>query len=383
MKKILYIITQSEWGGAQKYVYELATAPEAQNYDITVAIGNWGDRSLNHKLSQKNIKIRQLKHLIRPISPINDLLAIFELKRLYKELKPDIIHLNSSKAGVIGSLATFKLSTLNFKLIYTVHGWVFNENIAVWKKQIYLITEKLTARLKNKIIFITQADLKSAQEHKIKIKDYSIIYNGIDPNINFLPPEQARQELTINYPLPVTGYKIIIGTIANFYETKGLQYLIESMYILIADYQLPVTLIIIGDGELRSQLEQQIKNLNLQENIILAGKKENAAQYLKAFDMYICSSVKEGLSYTLLEAGLAELPIIATRVGGNREIIFDIPQLQTGILIPPKNPKQLAEKISYLMQNKTVAEKLAQQSKINIKKMFSKEKMIRETFLQY
>jgi len=105
--KILYIITQGEWGGAQRYVFDLVNNL-ADIFDITIAIGEIdGDQALKSKVkSQKSkVKIVELKHLVRNISPVHDVLAIFELKKLYKTLKPDIIHLNSSKAGIIGSLA--------------------------------------------------------------------------------------------------------------------------------------------------------------------------------------------------------------------------------------------------------------------------------------
>ena len=115
-------------------------------------------------------------------------------------------------------------------------------------------------------------------------------------------------------------------------------------------------------------------------NIILAGRQENASQYLKAFDIYVSSSVKEGLPYSILEAMAAELPIITTAVGGVPEMIKDN---DNGLLIEPKNYKILAEKIKYLIENKPLAQRLGQQARQDVKENFSKEKMIRETFKQY
>ena len=133
-KRILYVITQSEMGGAQLYLYDLATSSEAQNFDITVAIGKEGDGTLNAKLAEKNITVIELKHLVRPISPIQDIAGIFELKKIIKELQPDIIHLNSTKASIIGSLASLFIYVIRHKLVYTVHGWAFNESLNPIKK---------------------------------------------------------------------------------------------------------------------------------------------------------------------------------------------------------------------------------------------------------
>src|SRR3989338_4857857 len=120
--KILYVITQGEWGGAQRYIFDLATNL-ADDFDVTVAVGekqgktdlqkklgNWETRKLkttDNKNTEYRIQNIGLKHLKRNISPIHDILAVFELAKLYRNLKPDIVHLNSSKAGILGSLAKF------------------------------------------------------------------------------------------------------------------------------------------------------------------------------------------------------------------------------------------------------------------------------------
>ena len=391
--KILYVITQAEMGGAQRYLYDLATSFEAQNYDISVAIGQSQDKSLIYLLRSKNLPVYELKRLVRAISPINDFWAIFELRKLYQKIKPDIIHLNSTKAGIIGSLANHTITKISYKVIYTAHGWVFNEPMSKIKKWLYWGLEKITSRPKDKIICVSAFDYQTAIKYKIAgTKKLITIHNGIDiSNMNFLSKEKALDKLIKNYeltdysPTPThppsgSGRKIIIGTIANFYKTKGLEYLIGATKILISNSQYPIFLIIIGDGELRPQLEELIKKYDLENNIILAGRQENASQYLKAFDIYVSSSVKEGLPYSILEAMAAELPIITTAVGGLPEMIKDN---DNGLLIEPKNYKILAEKIKYLIENKPLAQRLGQQARQDVKENFSKEKMIRETFKQY
>ena len=386
----MFVVTQGEWGGAQRYIYDLAGSPEAQNWAVDVAFGSDSENALGLKMEALGAKIWPLKWLKRPILPIADILAIFELFWLFRQTRPNVIHLNSSKAGVLGSLAAslkyFGLLTFDFRLVYTVHGWIFNEPMNAFKKQLYLLLEKFTARFKDKIICVSEFDRQVAIENKIApAEKFVTIHNGIDAEaMEFLPKDEARRELIKNPWDPHApsglGMTTVIGTIANFYPTKGLEYLIEAVRLLVTDYQLPVTAVIIGDGELRPQLENLISKYNLQNNVFLVGKKENGSRYLKAFNIYVCSSVKEGFPYSILEAMAAGLAVVSTKVGGIPEIIEDG---KNGLLIESKNPAELAEKIKHLIDDDVLAKKIAEQTKLAAENNFSQQSMIQKTFDEY
>ena len=163
-KKLLYVITQGTWGGAQQYVYDLAYSYK-DLYDLSVAIGEeTGKKDLQYRLLKKNIKVIQLKKLIRTISPIKDILAILEIHKLIKTQIYDIIHINSTKAGIICSLATIGLKKKPL-VIYTVHGWVFNEPISHIKKNIYQWLERLTKKRKHAFIILSPQDKKSGEKN--------------------------------------------------------------------------------------------------------------------------------------------------------------------------------------------------------------------------
>lgn len=402
--KILYVITQGEQGGAQLYVKTLAEAARGQNWAVDIAIGEDSNNWLSQEIKALGGEFWPLKHLKRPISPINDLITIFELANLYQKIKPDIIHLNSSKAGILGSLA-FLVAKLNWKLpaspnrgeeiarfgsnesrrgnwklFYTAHGWVFNEPMPQYKKWLYRTLEKVTAGIKDKIICVSDYDCRIAIENKIaKAEKLIVIHNGINlANAYFLDKESTRHEL-LQKNLTEQN-QIVIGTIANFYPTKGLEYLISAVGISVNDYRLPITAIIIGEGGLRPQLEKQIKDSGLQKNIILTGSIKNASRYLKSFDIAVMSSVKEGFPYFLLEAMSAGLPIISTNVGGIPEIISDN---KTGYLVEPQNPSALAEKIKLLADRPELRQKFGETGLTKVKNEFSQEKMIKKTFAVY
>lgn len=372
--KILYIITLLSWGGADKYVYDLATGVKNSGHDVSVAGGEVSLGDLADKLKTQTINVLPLKNLVREINPIKDLLCIGEIKRLIEMEKPDVVHLNSSKAGVIGSIAA-KLSKHKTKIIYTCHGWVFNESLNPLIRIIYLGLEKFTGSFKDKIICISEPDRRSAIKYRItKSEKLVTIYNGIDLNLmSFLEKDCARQELG----LPAD--RIIIGNIANFFKTKGLEFLIEAADMLINKQRQDIIFAIIGDGELRPQLEEQIKNKNLSSSFLLLGKKQSAAKYLKAFDVYVSSSVKEGVPYSILEAMAAGLPIIATAVGGVPEVIKNE---ANGLLIDAENPLAISKKINLLLTDNSLTSRLVQRAASDINN-YSLEGQISQTLDAY
>ncbi|MBU4256795.1 glycosyltransferase family 4 protein [Patescibacteria group bacterium] len=411
-KTILYLITQSELGGAQRYVFDLAINLK-QEFNVAVAFGEQGERGeLTDKLKQAEIAYYTIPHLKRAISPINDFLAFIEIIKLIKKIKPDIIHLNSSKISILGSLAAKTCSLFRVppaahprprtpgcvplprasasagkraagqacSVIYTVHGWVFNEPMPKWQKLFYKYAEKFTALFKDKIISVSDFDRQTAIKEKICDTEKLItIHNGIAP-INFYPREEAIKIIYSkieNCKLKIEN--LLIGSIANLYKTKGLEYLIQAANI-IKEKSLILNskflILIIGEGPERKNLEQLIKRHQLQNNIILTGRVGNAAELLPAFDIYACPSVKEGLSYTIIEAMQAGLPIIATNAGGNPELIKDG---KTGLLTEIKNPQILAEKIMRLINNSDLSQSLGANAKEKAKNEFGLERMVEKT----
>ena len=391
--KILYLITQSEWGGAQKYIYDLAVNL-TESYDIVIAAGQ-GNGELFKQCGHENIRTLEhgsirtfrLKHLKRGINPFFDFMALWEIRRLIKTEQPDIVHLNSSKISILGSLANKSIG-YQPSIIYTAHGWVFNEPLPGWQKKLYLLLEKFTAKYKDKIICVSGYDKKVALENKICPAEKLIaIHNGIDfNNLDFFDQNTARQNLfnlISNNDSPASpldfarGERLaIIGAIANLYPTKGLKYLVEAAENVIKEH--PQTIFLaLGEGQERKNLEAQIKKAGLENNFFLLGNIDQAYRYLKGFDIFVLPSVKEGLPYTLLEAMSAGLPIIATKVGGAPEIIKDN---INGLLIEPKNSKQLTEALNKLINNQSLMQQLT--SNINLTD-FSLEKMIKETTCTY
>ena len=345
-QKILYVITQGEWGGAERYVFDLATNLEA-NFDVTVAVGEPnGRQDLQNKLDKiGRVHVLQLTHLVRRISPYHDVLAIFELARLYKKLRPDIVHLNSSKTGFIGSLAKKLLPAFySPRVIYTVHGWVFNEPLPWLRKKTYFYSEKLTAKLKDGFIALSLFEAEQGKTLlKIPSNKITVIPHGVTKPTAPLSQTEARGELLKKTNLKISEKNIWIGTIANYYKTKGLDILIQALAKKRNALQ-NVSCLLIGEGPERTKLTQLIAANHLDNLVYLTGSVPEAARFLPAFDLFVLPSRKEGLPYSLLEATTAGVPVVATAVGGVPTIVTD---KKTGLLVPPENSPALADAIEY------------------------------------
>ncbi len=361
--KILYIITQADGGGAQKYTLTLA-----KHFNGIIAAGNESSH-LFTAAEDLQLTTYNLQHLKRNISPLNDILAIWEIRQLIKQIQPDIVHLNSSKAGILGSFASIFTKT---KVVFTAHGFVFNEPLNVATKSFYLALEKVASDFRDFIITVSDADKNSALNNKIiNSGKITTIHNGLE-EIDFLSKEQAINKLGIN------PNKIIIGSTSNFYKTKGLDVLIDAISQMDEAIKAKIEVVLIGSGPEDSNLKLKIENLKLGNTVKMLGKIEDAGKYIKAFDVFVMPSRKEGFPYAILEAMQAGLPIVASNTGGIVEALAD-----AGFLVDPENPEELKLVLSKIINDLNIhGEKyfmnLSQKARLRAAG-FSKEKMLAET----
>jgi len=372
MKKVLFLITQAEMGGAQKYVIELASY-FAKNKIYDVSVASEDDEYLKKNLAKAGIKFTSLKHLKRSIAnPFLDLFALSEIFKLIKSEKPDIVHANSSKMGVLAALAG-KAAKVP-KIIFTAHGWVFNEILPFHKKWFYIFATWFSGLFQDKIICVSSYDKKRALHyHVAKEKKLSVINIGIDEeSIRFVSKKEAREFLK----LPED--KRVLGCIANLYENKGIKYLIEAAYEILKKRK-DVVFAIIGFGPEKKYLENLIYKLGIEKSFLLLGAKENAFLYIKAFDIFILPSQKEGFPYTLLEAGLAKLPVITTNAGG----IPDITDEENSVTVVSRDSTQLEGAIANLIEDKEKQKIISENIYKDVKAKFSFKRMAEKTIEIY
>ena len=360
-KKIVYVITKGVLGGAQHYVFDLASSLPRDIYEPVVVVGGEGTW-LTEACTAVGVRVVTLPHLGRDISFFKEFLVLRSLVMLFKKERPDVAHLNSSKIGILGAVAA-RIAGVR-RVIFTSHGWAFNEKRSPLGKIAFWIAHAVSMMLVDVTIANSRATATSAPL-KWKLKTVRLSIKPID----YLERGAAREMLK----LP-DGF--LTGTIAELHTNKGIDMLIDALQ----DTPDTVSSVVIGGGEKRAVLNDRAETRGVKRRITFLGHIDNAAHYLKAFDIFVLPSRTESLGYVLLEAGLAGLPVVATRVGGIPEIIEDG---VTGLLIPPEDPEALAGAISKLAADPTYAQKLATALKSKVEKEFSFEKMVRQTVAIY
>ena len=356
-KKLLFLITKSNWGGAQRYVYDLATNLSQEQFDMVVVLG--GEGPLKQKLEEKRVRTIVIHSFQRDINIVKELNATGELFQILRKEKPDIVHLNSSKAGGLGALVA-RLCGIPC-ILFTAHGWPFKEKRSFVMRSMIHIATWLTVVLSHKTIVVSKKDEelgKSMWFVRGKIKHIPIALN----ETKFLSKEKAEEFLFWPEVDSYIIHSIRLVTIAELTKNKGLQYGIDMIQELQNRNPDKYTYNVFGDGEERTDLTKRsekvlnskgqpiVRFLNIFEykypNLQkpkFADFSTSASRYLKAFDIFILPSVKEGTPYVLLEAAAAGLPIVATNVV--EQEAKDTPHIY---FVPPGNGQALADKVEAL-----------------------------------
>lgn len=370
--RILYLVTSSGWGGAERYVSILAR--EAMTLGEVHVIAGHGNETLFAHLPQEAFVTRS-SYLRRHMSPLADIRAALELRKYIQTNSITFIHANSTKAGLIASLAVIGLR-VKPHIIYTAHGWAFLETdrSPLFRALTYQ-SERFASRFRSATIVLSEMERRVALEKGLADDAHlHLIPLGLSTHdITFLSRENAREKL-----LKKDVSSFVFGTIANAYPPKALPLLV-SAFDRIAENRPDTKLVIIGDGPSMPALKNRVRESRFKERIILAGYLPDASSYLKAFDVFVLSSTKEGMPWSVLEASLAELPLITTKVGALPEMIRDE---ETGLLVESGDVKALTHAMARVYDDETLRHKLKDGSP-RIAKSRPEELMIQKTLKVY
>jgi len=372
-KKVLFLITKSSWGGAQRYVFDLATNINPEEYDPVVAVG--GKDELYDTLRQAGLRVISIKDLGRDVSLLKDLMASVRIAHLLIKERPHVLHVNSSKVGVFGTL----LGRLLFlpRVIFTSHGWAFNEERPVWQKRVIKFLQWLTVFFSHTTIVVSSG-LKKDMDWPFIQKKMVVVHLGRNAS-TLKNKRDARELLAMKIKNTSTSlYEHIddlwLGTIAELHPTKRLDVAIDAVASLVAEFP-NLRYVIIHDGQERERLQAQVEKQGLLDHVFFTGTIPEAAQLLPALDVFVLPSRSEAFGYVLIEAGNANIPVIASNVGGIPDIITD---KKNGLLVPPENVSQLANAMRELIENHELRAKLAE-AHHNRTGEFTLEKMVERT----
>jgi glycosyltransferase involved in cell wall biosynthesis len=323
---VLFIITRSDAiGGAQVHVKDLTVALQKDGHKVLVLTGKSG--IYNENLQQAGIESVACDSLKRAVNPILDGKSLRYILYIVNQFKPDLIAAHSSKAGILGRLAS---QITKVPSVFTAHGWSFTTGIPEPNRTIYLWLEKLTASLADKIICVSEYDRQIGLKAGINSDKLLTIQNGM---------KDVAGELKAN---PAQTVPIKVAMVARFDRQKDQATLIEAFKDLNAQ------LVLIGDGPSLDKTKERVKQLGMSDQVSFLGFRQDIAEILAQVQIYALISNWEGLPCTIIEAMRASLPVVASDVGGVSEIVLDG---QTGYLVPPGDAQTLRQRLSYLISN--------------------------------
>lgn len=289
--------------------------------------------------------------------------SLLKLKKIFKNFQPRIIHAHGTRAALFARLANGK----NFPCIYTLHGIHYLHYSNPFKKRFYIWGEKFLKSLTSRFICVSQYDFNEGKRFGVIDSGKSVvIYNGVK---DFLFPsrEEARRKFGLNE-------EVVILSIGRLRVEKGHMSLIEAAK-RVLEREKNVKFWVVGEGEEREKLSKKIRKEGLQEKIFLLGYREDVPKLLAAADIFILTSLWEGFPYAILEAMSAGLPVVSTDVGGVAEAVE---HRKTGFLVPPKEPRLLADALLCLIEHPEERKRMGMRSNERVKGKFTLQKMLSE-----
>jgi glycosyltransferase involved in cell wall biosynthesis len=326
--RMLYVITRAELGGAQSHVLDLVTAFSSRG-DMFLAVGE--DGPLAEAAEARGVTVRLVSSLKRSINPFRDAKAVLDVQRVIAEIKPDLVHVHSSKAGAVGRLAA---SRSRVPAVFTAHGWGFAPGVPLIQRWIALHAERMTAPLARRIICVSEHDRRLALRSLVGTPDSLVrIHYGIDALSN---PEHRS----------ASGVPTLI-MVARFSGQKDHETILLAMK-RVKEGGNEVRLLLVGSGPLLEASKSMSKNLGLDTHVSFLGDQRDVPGLLRRSDVFVLTTHYEGLPISILEAMRAGLPVIATDVDGITE---QISHGKTGFLVPHRDAKSVAHSINTLVSN--------------------------------
>jgi glycosyltransferase involved in cell wall biosynthesis len=372
--KIVHIITRLIIGGAQENTLLSCEGQHDRGHDVTLITGPGigPEGSLMQRAKGYGYRVIEIDEMRRSILPVKDFRTYLRLVQVLKELKPDVVHTHSSKAGIIGRWAADKARVP--VIIHTIHGLAFTASTSRIVNTIYRQLERQAAPLTTKIVCVADAMAEQSLKGGVGQRDqYVTVYSGMETRA-FLEPRISRAEM--RRMLKLEEHHVAVGTIARLFNLKGHDDLIDIAPALCKKYP-DLRFLWVGDGSLRSVYEWHIEKLGLKDRFILTGlvKPQEIPNFTGAMDILVHPSRREGLARALPQGQLAGCPVICYDIDGNAEGLIDG---QTGFVIEPFRKEQLAERIGVLMDDPALRQRMGEAGRAFALRRFDTSTMVED-----
>ncbi|HPC96239.1 MAG TPA: glycosyltransferase family 4 protein [Sedimentisphaerales bacterium] len=377
--KIVHIITRLILGGAQENTLITCKLLAQRGHEVTLitgpALGPEGE--LFHQTKGQKYQTIVIDEMRRAIEPVKDFVSYRRLKKLLRQLQPDIVHTHSAKAGILGRYAASALKGVwdprRPAIVHGIHGLAFHPYQSRWVNRIYVAIEKAAAKHTDYFISVADAMTDQCKAAGIGVdKPYVTAYSAIDERqfLEPIPPERIR---AFRYRHGIADDAVVLITIARLFMLKGHDYIIASAPELAKRFA-NVVWLFVGDGNLAERYQQQVREMGLAERFRFTGlmPPSEIPLAIQASDVLVHCSLREGLARTLPQAMLCGRPAVSFDVDGAREVVNE----RTGRLIEPKNVPQLIEACAELIADQSLRERLGRAGRESVTRKFAPETMV-------
>jgi glycosyltransferase involved in cell wall biosynthesis len=357
MKKILLMIDDASVGGGQVHVLAIAGGIDKRTYEVHVACEEKG--FLVDKLKQQGIPHHTLEMSNRP-----DPRSFLHCHRLLRRLKPDIIHTHGGTAGVVARVVS--IGSFKGKRIHTYHGLHYLHERGKLRNRVFCLADRILRRATDRLVCVAESDRVLGKRFGVVDPSKTVLIRpAIDVHqfkVRDVQDARRRDE------------RFVVGTIGRMHVQKGHRYLLDAAVLVRRDAP-EVVFSIVGEGELRVELEKIIRDLELQSVVVLHGARTDTSEVLASFDCFVLPSLWEGLPIVMLEAMASGVPVVATDVDGVREAVENGKE---ALLVPPGDPEALARAIREVRDSPEWADRLARQARNKVESAFDLGRMLRE-----
>lgn len=349
--KILYFITRLDQGGAQASVLMTLKNLNKQQFETYLACGVGGRLDGKIKSDAKNIFfLSALRHDVRPKNFFYDLWTVFQMGRVLRRVKPDIVHTNAPKAGILGRLAA-RIFWRKAKVVHTFHGLGFAKEHGEKRFKFFVAVEKFCAKFTDVLVFVSRKNAAEAKQLGIgKGVRTELIRAGV--NFNPILPlkfDPAAKKASLKIP---ANAKVVLS-LSNFKPLKNPLHFVLAAYKVLSQMK-NVYFIFTGEGQLKQTAETLAKNLSIDKQLLFLGWRSDALELLAISDVFASVSLREGLPMSLLEAMSMRIPAVCYNVDGISEVVTDN---KTGFLVKPNDINTFADKLKVLLRHAALRER--------------------------
>jgi glycosyltransferase involved in cell wall biosynthesis len=356
--------------GVQKVTLEEFTLLDRGVFEPLLVCKEAG--ALSSRLQDVGVASHYASNLVRPISPVRDLTAAGQLLRLFKALRPAIVHTHSSKTGILGRIAG-RLAGVPV-VMHTVHGYAFPYASSGLVRGIYFAMEYLGGKLCDALVVLNEAD-RDIAINRLRVPAHKVylIPNGVDTQAFGRSPEETRAALRRDLFGVESDEVVCIGMVGRLWRQKNPACLLDAARRVLAQTDRPVKFFFIGDGELRGELEQGMAEHGLQERVTILGWRDDVPRLLSALDLFVLPSRWEGMPLAILEAMASSVPVVASDISGNRDLVS---HGEDGFLFDSENDEQLAERLLELVEDPARREAMARNAREKVESRYPLGKRI-------